>query len=111
MLLKTQGRIPGRLIAGQRHSCRTVMPSVVRITAQDANNRAEFSHHPRNGSRRHTELCRISFESGDIYSSRRTTAYSDGGHSSNGMRQRVRAERARANDLKAEQLTVRLIFR
>ena len=49
---------------------------------------------------------RISFESGDIYSGRGTTACSESGRSSNGMRRRVRAERARANDLGAEQRTV-----
>ena len=59
-----------------------------------------------NGSRRHTELCRISFESADIYSGRGTTACSESGRSSNGMRRRVRAERARANDLEAEPSTV-----
>ena len=59
-----------------------------------------------NGSRRYTELCRISFESGDIYSGRGTTACSESGRSSNGVRRRVRAERARANDLEAEPRTV-----
>ena len=51
-------------------------------------------------------VVRISFESGDIYSGRGTTACSESGRSSNGMRRRVRAERARANDLGAEQRTV-----
>ena len=126
-LLKTQGRIPRRLITHQLRSyaaaCRTVMPSVVHVTDQYANNRAEVSHQARcvsgsarcgasrrpptcNGSRRYTELCRISFESGDIYCGRGTTACSESGRSSNGMRRRVRAERARANDLEAEQRTV-----
>ena len=49
-LLKTQGRIPRRLITDQLRSyaaaCRTVMPSVVHVTDQYANNRAEVSHHP-----------------------------------------------------------------
>ena len=101
---------------------RTVMPSVVHVTDQYANNRAEVSHQRSvsgsarcgasrrpptcTGSRRYTELCRISFESGDIYSGRATTACSEGGRSSNGMRRRVRAERARANYLEAEQRTV-----
>ena len=47
---KTQGRIPRRLITGQLRSyaaaCRTVMPSVVHVTDQYANNRAEVSHQP-----------------------------------------------------------------
>ena len=47
-LLKTQGRIPRRLITDQLRSyaaaCRTVMPSVVHVTDQYANNRAEVSH-------------------------------------------------------------------
>ena len=49
-LLKTQGRIPRRLITDQLRSyaaaCRTVMPSVVHVTDQYANNRAEVSHQP-----------------------------------------------------------------
>ena len=49
-LLKTQGRIPRRLITDQLRSyaatCRTVMPSVVHVTDQYANNRAEASHQP-----------------------------------------------------------------
>ena len=49
-LLKTQGRIPRRLITDQLRSYaaagRTVMPSVVHVTDQYANNRAEVSHHP-----------------------------------------------------------------
>ena len=49
-LLKTQGRIPRRLITDQLRSyaaaCRTVMPSVVHVTEQYANNRAEVSHQP-----------------------------------------------------------------
>ena len=49
-LLKTQGRIPRRLITDQLRSyaaaCRTVMPSVVHVTGQYANNRAEVSHQP-----------------------------------------------------------------
>ena len=44
-LLKTQGRIPRRLITDQLRAyaaaCRTVMPSVVHVTDQYANNRAE----------------------------------------------------------------------
>ena len=44
-LLKTQSRIPRRLITDQLRSyaaaCRTVMPSVVHVTDQYANNRAE----------------------------------------------------------------------
>ena len=44
-LLKTQGRLPRRLITDQLRSyaaaCRTVMPSVVHVTDQYANNRAE----------------------------------------------------------------------
>ena len=49
-LLKTQGRIPRRLITDQLRSyaaaCRTVIPSVVHVTDQYANNRAEVSHQP-----------------------------------------------------------------
>ena len=49
-LLKTQGRIPRRLITDQLRSyaaaCRTVMPSVVHVTDQYTNNRAEVSHQP-----------------------------------------------------------------
>ena len=49
-LLKTQGRIPRRLITDQLRSyaaaCRTVMSSVVHVTDQYANNRAEVSHQP-----------------------------------------------------------------
>ena len=49
-LLKTQGRIPRRLITDQLRSyaatCRTVTPSVVHVTDQYANNRAEVSHQP-----------------------------------------------------------------
>ena len=49
-LLKNQGRIPRRLITDQLRSyaaaCRTVMPSVVHVTDQYANNRAEVSHQP-----------------------------------------------------------------
>ena len=48
-LLKTQGRIPRRLITDQLRSyaaCRAVMPSVVHVTDQYANNRAEVSHQP-----------------------------------------------------------------
>ena len=49
-LLKTQGRLPRRLITDQLRSSaaagRTVMPSVVHVTDQYANNRAEVSHHP-----------------------------------------------------------------
>ena len=49
-LLKTQGRLPRRLITDQLRSyaaaCRTVMPSVVHVTDQYANNRAEVSHQP-----------------------------------------------------------------
>ena len=49
-LLKIQGRMPRRLITDQLRSyaaaCRTVMPSVVHVTDQYANNRAEVSHQP-----------------------------------------------------------------
>ena len=49
-LLKAQGRIPRRLITDQLRSYaaagRTVMPSVVHVTDQYANNRAEVSHQP-----------------------------------------------------------------
>ena len=49
-LLKTQGRIPRRLITDQLRAYaaagRTVMPSVVHVTDQYANNRAEVSHQP-----------------------------------------------------------------
>ena len=49
-LLNTQGRIPRRLITDQLRSYaaagRTVMPSVVHVTDQYANNRAEISHQP-----------------------------------------------------------------
>ena len=49
-LLKTQGRLPRRLITDQLRSYaaagRTVMPSVVHVTDQYANNRTEVSHQP-----------------------------------------------------------------
>ena len=49
-LLKNQGRIPRRLITDQLRSYaaagRTVMPSVVHVTDQYANNRAEVFHQP-----------------------------------------------------------------
>ena len=49
-LLKTQGRLPRRLVTDQLRSYaaagRTVMPSVVHVTDQYANNRAEVSHQP-----------------------------------------------------------------
>ena len=49
-LLKAQGRIPRRLITDHLRSYaaagRTVMPSVVHVTDQYANNRAEVSHQP-----------------------------------------------------------------
>ena len=49
-LLKTQGRVPCRLITDQLRSYpaagRTVMPSVVHVTDPYANNRAELSHQP-----------------------------------------------------------------
>ena len=50
MLLKIQSRISRRLITDRLCSyaatCRTVMPSVVHVTDQYANNRAEVSHQP-----------------------------------------------------------------
>ena len=106
-LLKTQGRIPRRLITDQLRSyaaaCRTVMPSVVHVTDQYANNRAEVSHQPTrqrgapdaafqgrplssNGSRRFTVSCRISSESVDTSCGRLTTACSAPARSLNGMR-------------------------
>ncbi len=49
-LLKRQGCVPRRLITDKLRSypaaCRTVMPSVVHVTDQYANNRAEVSHQP-----------------------------------------------------------------
>ena len=49
-LLKKQGALPRRLITDKLRSypaaCRTVMPSVVHITDQYSNNRAEVSHQP-----------------------------------------------------------------
>jgi putative transposase len=49
-LLKSQGRVPRRLITDKLRSypaaCRTVMPSVIHCTDQYANNRAEVSHQP-----------------------------------------------------------------
>ena len=77
-------------------------------TPVSGNARCDASRRPPtcNGSRRYTELCRISFELGDIYYGRGTTVCSEGRRSSNGMRRRVRAERARTNDLEAEQRTV-----
>ena len=49
-LLKAQGRVPRRLITDQLRSyaaaARIVMPSVVHVTDQYANNRAEVSHQP-----------------------------------------------------------------
>ena len=114
-LLKTQGRIPRRLITDQLRSyaaaCRTVMPSVVHVTDQYANNRAEVSHQPtrqrERQMRRFTSAAHVQrFASADIYSGRAITACFEGGRSSNGMRRRVRAERARANDLEAEPRTV-----
>ena len=87
-LLKTQSPIPRRLITDQLRSyaaaCRTVMPSVVHVTDQYANNRAEVS-----------EWCRISFESGDTSCGRITTACSVPGHLPNGTRRRVPADRER----------------
>ena len=48
--LNTQGRPPRRLITDQLRfyaaACRTVRPSVVHVTDQYANNRAEISHPP-----------------------------------------------------------------
>ena len=49
-VLKGQGREPRRLVTDKLRSypaaCRTVLPSVVHITDQYANNRAEVSHRP-----------------------------------------------------------------
>ena len=49
-LLQRQGRVPRRLITDKLRSyqaaSRTVMPSVVHVTDQYANNRAEVSHQP-----------------------------------------------------------------
>ena len=49
-LLKRQGRVPRRLITDKLRSypaaSRTVMPPVVHVTDQYANNRAEVSHQP-----------------------------------------------------------------
>ena len=49
-LLKRQGCVPRRLITDKLRSysaaCRVAMPSVVHITDQYANNRAEVSHQP-----------------------------------------------------------------
>ena len=49
-LLKNHRHVPRRLITDTLRSysaaCRTVMPSVLHCTDQDANNRAEVSHHP-----------------------------------------------------------------
>ena len=49
-VLKGQGREPRRLVTDKLRSypaaCRTVMPSVVHVTDQYANNRAEVSHQP-----------------------------------------------------------------
>ena len=49
-LLKAQGRVPRRLITDQLRSyaaaARIVMPFVVHVTDQYANNRAEVSHQP-----------------------------------------------------------------
>ncbi len=49
-LLKKQGCLPRRLITDKLRSypaaCRSVMPSVVHVTDQYANNRAEVSHQP-----------------------------------------------------------------
>ena len=49
-LLKRQGCVPRRLITDKLRSypaaCRTVMPSVVHVTDQYANNLAEVSHQP-----------------------------------------------------------------
>ena len=95
-LLKAQGRVPRRLVTDQLRSYaaagRTVMPSVVHVTDQYANNRAEVSHQPTrqrsarcgvssrplssNGSRRFTVSCRISSESVDTSCGRLTTACS-----------------------------------
>ena len=82
-LLKTQGRIPRRLITDQLRcyaaACRTVMPSVVHVTDQYANNRAEVSHQ----LTRQRERQMRRFKSAALA-----------------------AERVRANDLEAEQRTV-----
>ena len=49
-VLQRQGRVPRRLITDKLRSyqaaSRTVMPSVVHVTDQYANNRAEVSHQP-----------------------------------------------------------------
>ena len=49
-VLKGQGREPRRMVTDKQRSCpaacRTVMPSVVHVTDQYANNRAEVSHQP-----------------------------------------------------------------
>ena len=49
-VLKGQGREPRRLVTDKLRSypaaCRTVLPSVVHVTDQCANNRAEVSHQP-----------------------------------------------------------------
>ena len=49
-VLKGQGREPRRLVTDKLRSypaaCRTVLPSVVHVTDQYANNRAEVSHQP-----------------------------------------------------------------
>ena len=49
-VLKRQGREPRRLVTDKLRSypaaCRTVLPSVVHVTDQYANNRAEVSHQP-----------------------------------------------------------------
>ena len=105
-LLKAQGRVPRRLITDQLRSyaaaARIVMPSVVHVTDQYANNRAEVSTNRRvsgsarcgvssrplssNGSRRFTVSCRISSESVDTSCGRLTTACSAPARSLNGMR-------------------------
>ena len=105
-LLKTQGRIPRRLITDQLRSyaaaCRTVMPSVVHVTDQYANNRAEVSHQPTRQRERQMRrfksaaqlqrfasvhsIVQISSESVDTSCGRLTTACSAPARSLNGMR-------------------------
>ena len=125
-LLKTQGRIPRRLITDQLRSyaaaCRTVMPSVVHVTDQYANNRAEVSHQPTRQRERQmrrfapaAHVQRFASVHGVVLNFFRVGQHLlrstpdrvlRGERASNGVRRRVRAERARANDLEAEPRTV-----
>ena len=121
-LLKSQGCLPHRLITDKLRSYaaahRTVMPSVIHSTRQYEHNRAEVSHQPTrqrerqmrpssrpliyNGSPPSMVWCRISLGWVDICFGRFTTACCGRRPSSNGIRSRAPAERARGVRLRGE---------